>query len=46
VFPGCDVTCGAGEVAMCLPGSCFFDSGPICTCQSQSVYSPISGETW
>ena len=35
VYPGCDVTCPEGETAMCLPGSCFFRHGPVCSCQKK-----------
>jgi|RhiMethySRZTD1v2_1073278.scaffolds.fasta_scaffold597095_2 hypothetical protein len=35
VYPGCDVTCPEGQTAMCLPGSCFFRHGPVCSCQNK-----------
>lgn len=41
VYPGCDVTCGPGETSMCLPGSCFWRRGPICTCLGATTYSPL-----
>lgn len=39
VYPGCDAYCGPGETSMCLPGSCFWHRGPVCSCQS-AVFSP------
>jgi hypothetical protein len=34
IYPGCSVTCSAGQTSMCLAGDCFFGRAPSCTCQS------------
>jgi len=33
VYPGCSVSCGPGETAMCIAGDCFWSRSPSCTCQ-------------
>lgn len=38
VYPGCMVTCKAGETPMCLPGDCFWRRGGVCTCQGPVYY--------
>ncbi|MBS2013551.1 MAG: hypothetical protein JST00_11720 [Deltaproteobacteria bacterium] len=37
-YPGCSVTCKAGETPMCIPGDCFWRRGGVCTCQGPVYY--------
>jgi hypothetical protein len=38
IYPGCSVSCRAGETPMCMPGDCFWHRAPICTCQRPIHY--------